>query len=255
MNLQKLVKLILFIFISNLQAEIIISHESEKLNPDLINYVINELEKQGTPYSSETEERVIDRLNELNMIANHAKKINITLNKEFLSQIELNYLELAYTEYLKSYLLNNPIDDKDLQAEYEQFVLKYDEKEYYGHHILVKTKNSADHTYNQILNGEEFEEIAKNISIDDASSSNGGSLGWFKKNDMVEAFSKQLDLLEINKISAPFQTQFGWHILKISETRLLKPPVFDEIKGEIKEQLQNTKLKNHIKELKADVKN
>ena len=153
-----------------------------------------------------------------------ARKKGITNESKFLSKVELTYMELAYTEYLKKYLLDHPISKDDIKKEYDAFKKKFDKKEFKGQHILVKTKNEAEMIHSRIKNGEQFDEIAKNLSLDKESAKNGGDLGWFKDEDMVDSFSAEAHKLKPTEVSDAFQTQFGWHILKINEIKKRPPP-------------------------------
>ncbi|HBC58301.1 MAG TPA: molecular chaperone SurA [Gammaproteobacteria bacterium] len=67
--------------------------------------------------------------------------------------------------------------------------------------------------------GEDFAELAKRYSADKGSATNGGDLGWVNEGDLVPTFEEQMNLLPINEISAPFRTQYGWHIVQILERR------------------------------------
>ncbi len=83
-------------------------------------------------------------------------------------------------------------------------------------HILVDDKELAEEIYNKIMNGSDFAELAKNYSTC-PSSENGGDLGWFGKNKMVPEFEKAaFELEDIGDISEPIQTDFGWHIIKLT---------------------------------------
>lgn len=95
-------------------------------------------------------------------------------------------------------------------------------------HILIKTNaatsdREAQHRLSQlrqkILKGEDFEKLAKAHSADLASSSNGGNLGWVRKDVLVKEFSDVMDALAINDVSEPFKTSFGWHIMQVLDRK------------------------------------
>ena len=159
-------------------------------------------------------------------------------------------MELVYTEYLKKYLLDHPISKDDIKKEYDAFKKKFDKKEFKGQHILVKTKNEAEMIHSRIKKGEQFDEIAKNLSLYKESAKNGGDLGWFKDEDMVDSFSAEAHKLKPTEVSDAFHTQFGWHILKINDIKKRPPPDLETVKKQIEETLKKRKLKAHIKELK-----
>jgi parvulin-like peptidyl-prolyl isomerase len=85
-------------------------------------------------------------------------------------------------------------------------------------HILVDTKDLADSIYAQLQAGANFEQTAKEQSNDTATAENGGDLGWFTRGQMVKPFEDVAFSLQPGQISQPFQTQYGWHIVKVYET-------------------------------------
>jgi hypothetical protein len=85
-------------------------------------------------------------------------------------------------------------------------------------HILVGTKDLADQIYQQVTQpGANFEQIAKDQSEDSTTVPNGGDLGWIAKGEMVPAFESVVFSTPPGQISQPFQTQYGWHIVKVYE--------------------------------------
>ncbi|MDP7660664.1 MAG: peptidylprolyl isomerase, partial [Gammaproteobacteria bacterium] len=71
-----------------------------------------------------------------------------------------------------------------------------------------------------ILDGDDFATIAKAVSDDPASAIEGGDLGWNGPGVFVDIFQAKMDKLEINEISEPFKTQFGWHFVQVLERRV-----------------------------------
>lgn len=83
-------------------------------------------------------------------------------------------------------------------------------------HILVKTEDEAQNLYNEIKNGKSFAEIAQENSLC-PSGQNGGDLGFFGKGVMVKPFEDAAFSLEVGELSKPVETQFGWHLIQITE--------------------------------------
>lgn len=245
--------ILLLIFICHsVFAETIITVNSQSLNPNLIDYISNELKSQGREIDEEMKKNIIDRLIELEILTNAATKEGITSETKFLSKVELTYMEMAYTEYLKKYIKEHPISNEDINLAYKNFKQQFNEKEYKGQHILVKTKNEAQSLISKIEKGNDLSELAKSFSIDKASAQIGGDLDWFRLEDMVESFANEIKNLQINELSGAFQTQFGWHIFKLTDKRTLTPPELNEIKKSLEDDLKKRKLKDHIKELKRN---
>jgi len=245
--------IILLIFTCHIVfAETTIIVNSQSLNPNLIDYISSELKSQGRVIDEEMKQNIIDRLIELEILTDVATKEGITSDTKFLSKIELTYMEMAYTEYLKKYLKEHPISNEDIEMAYANFKKQFNEQEYKGQHILVKTKNEAKNLIIKIKKGSDFSELAKSFSIDKASAEKGGDLDWFRLEDMVESFAKEVKGLQKNELSDVFQTQFGWHIFKLIEKKPLMPPELSEIKKRLEDDLKKRKLRDHIKELRQN---
>lgn len=91
-------------------------------------------------------------------------------------------------------------------------------KEVHASHILVKTEAEAKAALEEIENGKQFSQIAKERSMC-PSGKNGGDLGWFKRGQMVKPFENSAFSMKKGEMSAPVKTQFGWHLIKVLETR------------------------------------
>ena len=84
-------------------------------------------------------------------------------------------------------------------------------------HILVKTENEAQELYNEIKAGKTFEDLAAMHSLC-PSGANGGDLGFFTKGQMVKPFEDAAFALKKGELSSPIQTQFGWHLILVTDT-------------------------------------
>ena len=100
--------------------------------------------------------------------------------------------------------------------------------QYNTRHILIKTsevvspenaKQMIDSIYNRLKAGEDFATLASTYSNDPGSARDGGSLGWVSPDMMVPEFDKTMQSATVGEVSKPFETQFGWHILQVVDTR------------------------------------
>ena len=118
--------------------------------------------------------------------------------------------------------------------------------EWNASHILVETEEEALAARQRIEDGAAFAEVAVQLSQDPGSGANGGNLGWFGPGRMVPPFEAAVAELEVGELSQPVQTDFGWHILTLNETRLQTPPALEEISGEIAGALQQEALEERM---------
>lgn len=126
-----------------------------------------------------------------------------------------------------------PVDEADLQAAYDaRFADIVPEAEYNASHILVETEEEAIEIRTMIDDGADFAETAVEKSTGPSGPS-GGDFGWFGLGMMVPAFEEAVLTLDAGEVSAPVQTQFGWHIVKLNETRETPLPTLDDLRVEL----------------------
>ncbi|MTH76766.1 peptidylprolyl isomerase [Paracoccus aestuariivivens] len=126
--------------------------------------------------------------------------------------------------------------------------------EYNAAHILVKTKEEAEAIEKQLNEGGDFGAIAAEKSTDPGSGPNKGDLGWFQPEQMVQPFADAVKALKKDEISAPIETQFGWHVIKLIDQRDVTPPKLDEVKDQLVIQIRRDKVQAEIEKRLAEAK-
>jgi peptidyl-prolyl cis-trans isomerase C len=144
------------------------------------------------------------------------------------------------------------ISDEELQAEYDaQFASVEPAQEFNASHILVESEEEAQALIDQLAEGADFAELAMESSIG-PSGPNGGQLGWFTAGMMVPEFESAVFELEPGEVSAPVQTQFGWHVVLLNDTRAQEPPALDEVRADLIEGLRRARVDARIDELMGE---
>ena len=142
---------------------------------------------------------------------------------------------------LADYVKKNPVKDAEIKAEYDRYKSQVGDKEYHARHILVATEDEAKAIIVKLKAGGKFEELAK-VSKD-GSAANGGDLDWASAASYVPEFSQAMVKLNKGQVTdTPVKTQFGFHVIKLEDTRAAKIPAFDEVKAQVAESLQQKKL-------------
>lgn len=126
-------------------------------------------------------------------------------------------------------------------------------KEYNASHILVETEDEAKALIEELKNGADFAELAKAKSTG-PSGPNGGELGWFGAGQMVKPFEDAVMAMEVGAVSEPVQTQFGWHVIKLNESRDKAAPTLDEVRADIEAEVERDAITVRIEELTANAK-
>lgn len=142
--------------------------------------------------------------------------------------------------------------EEAIQAAYDARVANVTpEMEFDASHILVETLEKANEIAEMARNGGDFAALAAEHSTG-PSGPNGGALGWFGKGRMVPEFELAATSLSVGEISDPVQTQFGWHVIKLNDTRETPPPSLDELRPDIISELELAALQNALEAMDAD---
>jgi peptidyl-prolyl cis-trans isomerase C len=211
----------------------------------------------GKPLSELTPEQKQDALDELirmKIAADAALKNGLDKNTETATRLELTRLnELANAAFQK-HLGDQKPSEQELRAEYEKQIAEQPKLEYHARHILVATEQFAQSLIDKLNKGGNFAELARKESMD-GSKSEGGDLGWFTPSRMVTPFAEAVVGLQKGEITQkPVQTQYGWHVIKLEDTREVTPPDFEQVKDRLGVIVQQNKLRAYVDELKKTAK-
>jgi|HigsolmetaAR204D_1030405.scaffolds.fasta_scaffold04716_3 peptidyl-prolyl cis-trans isomerase C len=153
--------------------------------------------------------------------------------------------------------LNQQIDEKmteeAIQAAYQDFLAANPPaEEVRARHILVETEEEARDIIRQLEEGGDFAAIAAEKSKDPGAS-NGGDLGYFTKDRMVEPFAEAAFALEPGTTSEePVQTQFGWHVIRVEDRRMQEQPTLEQIRGSLEQDVERQIVQDIVAELRSD---
>lgn len=147
---------------------------------------------------------------------------------------------------------SGPFEDAEIEAAYDAAFADFESQtEWNAAHILVPEEATAQEIAGQIADGADFAELAQEHSID-GSAASGGSLGWFGPGQMVPVFEEAVAGLEPGDVSEPVESQFGWHVIRLEDTRESTPPPLEEVRGEIENRLRQQAVEARIAELRED---
>lgn len=134
------------------------------------------------------------------------------------------------------------ISDEEIAEYFEENKASFGQEEQVkASHILVETEEEALDIKAKLDAGEDFAELAKEYSIDETNSEQGGALGYFAESRMVQEFSNAAFSLGVDEISDPVKTNFGYHIIRVEDRIEEKLPVLEDNIEEIKNQIFQTK--------------
>ena len=211
--------------------------------------------KSGRPVTPEMQVQLRDEVITREIFIQEAQKLGLDVSEDFRIQMDLARQSLLIRELFSDYQKKNPVSDADVRAEYDKFAAANGGKEYRARHILVEKEADAKAIIASLKKGGKFEEIAKKSSKDPGSGANGGDLDWAPAGSYVKEFSDAMVALEKGKTTeVPVKSQFGYHVIRLEDTREAQLPKFDDVKPQIAQQLTQQKLGKFQEELRAKAK-
>lgn len=214
-----------------------------------------QLAKAGKPVTPEMQEQLKQEIVAREVFMQEAQKKGLDATEDYKAQLELARQTILIRELFADWQKNNPVSDAEIKAEYDKAAAAMSGKEYHAHHILVEKEDEAKAIIAQLKKGAKFEDLAKKQSKDPGSGANGGDLDWANANSYVPEFSKAMVSLKKGETTpAPVKSQFGWHVIRLDDTRESQFPKLDDVKPQIAQQLQQQKLAKFQEDLRAKAK-
>ncbi len=215
---------------------------------------IQELVKQGQQDTPQLQAMVRQELVDREILVQEAERRGLSGKPDVKFQLDNSRQQVLINALVQDELKKSAISDADVKAEYDRLTSGDAGKEYRARHILVEKEDEAKAIIEQLKKGAKFEQLAKQ-SKDPGSAANGGDLDWASANSFVEPFSKAMVALQKGKFTeTPVQTQFGWHVIRLDDTRQSKAPAFEEVKEQLAESMRRRKLQDFQQALKAKAK-
>lgn len=220
-----------------------------------VDTLIQQAQRAGQQVGPEVQQQARDQVVLREIFVQEAEKQGIAASADYKAQMELARQSILIRELFDGYKKKNPVTDEQAKVEYDKFKAQAAGTEYRARHILVEKEEDAKALIAQIKGGAKFEDLAKKNSKDTGSAENGGDLDFAKPENYVAEFSGAMVKLKKGEMTdAPVKSQFGWHIIKLEDTREAQFPAFDEVKGQIKQRLESVKLQQYQEDLRAKAK-
>ena len=218
-------------------------------------FMMEQQRNRGAPDNQQTRSMMREELINREVVTQEAQRSGIAKSSEVQAQMDIARQEILVGAYLRDWVKKHPISDAELQQEYERARAQTGDKEYRARHILVDNEDQAKALIADLNKGAKFDELAKKNSKDAGSKERGGDLDW----NVPAAFDKQFSdaMVKLDKgkyTAAPVQTRFGYHVIQLDDVRPVKFPSFEEVKPRIAQQLQQHKVDELVRGLRAKAK-
>jgi peptidyl-prolyl cis-trans isomerase C len=218
-------------------------------------YVKGLLQGKQQELTPEQKNQVLDEMISMQLLSAQAEKDGVGKDPDTAAQLQVLRMRVLADAASQKFLKGQEPTDAQLHAEYETAIASMDKTEYHARHILVSSKDQADQIIKKLKGGAKFEDLAKAQSLDTGSKANGGDLGWFTTSHMVKPFADAVKDLKKGEITPqPVQTQYGWHVIQLEDTREAAPPPFDQVKAQLVNAVIRKKLQAYVEDLKKNAK-
>ena len=220
-----------------------------------VDALAQQMARSGRPIPPEMQAQLKDEVILREVFMQEAQSKGLDATDDYKNQIELARQGILIRELFAEFQKANPVTDAEIKAEYDKFAAANAGKEYRARHILVEKEDQAKSLIAQLKKGGKFEDLAKKNSKDPGSGANGGDLDWAPAGNYVKEFSEAMVALTKGKVTeTPVKSQFGFHIIRLDDVRDAQLPKFDDVKPQIAQQLQQTKMAKYQEELRAKAK-
>ena len=217
-----------------------------------VDALMTQVTRSGQPMTPELEKQVRDEVVLREMFMQEAEKRGLNGTAEYKTQLEFARQTILIRELFSDYAKKNPITDADIAAEYDKFKAQSGGTEYRARHILVEKEDEAKALIAKIKAGAKFEDVAKESSKDPGSAEKGGDLDFANPKGYVPEFGEALTKLKKGEMTQePVKSQFGYHIIKLEDTREAPLPPLESVKPQIEQRLQQQKVAKFRDEVRA----
>lgn len=214
-----------------------------------------EVVKSGKTITPEIKAQIKEEVIAREVFMQEAEKRGLSSSDEFKTQMELARQTILIRQLFTDFQKNNVVSDADIKAEYDKFASANSGKEYKARHILVEKEAEAKAIIASLKKGGKFDEIAKKQSKDSGSGAKGGDLDWANPSNYVPEFAEAMLKLEKGQTTeTPVKSQFGYHVIRVDDTRAAQLPKLEEVKAQIAQKLTQDKLANFQEDLRKKAK-
>lgn len=230
----------------------------KRLSADLLNQTIAANVAQGQTDSPELRQIILEEMINREVLAQDAQRKKLDQSKEATLRLEQLRQSLLVDLALADYFEKNPITEAALKAEYKRQTEAMGSMgpllQYQLRLAVFETEAKARDAIKRIRDGKSFEEIARKESSD-ASRSNGGLLDWLLPNQLLPAVSNVIvNLSKGGVTAAPIQTNNGWNVVRVEDTRPFKLPKYEESVEQLRASLIQQRRVAYINDLRKAAK-
>jgi peptidyl-prolyl cis-trans isomerase C len=204
------------------------------------------VQRTGQPLASLGDDLRQQTLDDLQQLQATAAEVDVATNPKLQAELEILRLERLARAAAEQAGVFAPPTETEISEAYAAYVRQLPNIEYHVSQILVATKGLADVLVTRLEGGRDFAEIASDTSAD-ASSDRGGDLGWIASGKLPGEFMAAVEALEPGEFTRrPVHTAYGWHLIKLHESRPVTPPSLEQVRAQLAAQVQQQRYERFL---------
>lgn len=220
-----------------------------------LDLVVRQQTARGATDGEKIRAQVREALINNELLIQEANRSGIAKKAEVQQQIDLTRQEVIANAMVGEYLRTHPVNEAEIQKEYDRAKVQTGDKEYKARHVLVATEEDAKSVLAELKKGGKFDDIAQKRSLDEGTRPRGGDLDWNVPSNFDKAFADAMVKLEKGKMTeAPVRSRFGFHIIQLDDVRAVNFPPLAQVKPQIQQRLIGQRVDTLIRELRAKAK-
>jgi peptidyl-prolyl cis-trans isomerase C len=220
-----------------------------------VEFFVRNVVSQGRPDTPELRTMVREELINRELLAQEAARRGLDKTPDVAVQLDIAKQEVLMGSLLRDVVRTSSVSEDAVKQEYERLKGQLGSREYKARHILVQKEDEAKDIIAQIKKGASFEKLASEKSMDPGSKTRGGELDWAPPGNYVKPFGDALAKLKKGQMTdTPVQTNFGYHIIRLDDERATKVPPYDQVKGNLQQQLSQQAQKQAYEKTISDLR-
>lgn len=213
-------------------------------------FFLERLQQTQGQNSPELQEQAFNDFMSLVVASQEAARRSLEKDPDVGVAIELQRMKILSNAALAAMAEEIEPTEDELKKAYDEIKENASQVEYKARHILVKDEDEAKKMIEELEGGADFGDLAREHSLG-PTGKNGGELEWFDANQMVAPFSEAVAAMEVGTYTkTPVQTQFGWHVIELQDSRKAEPPSFEDAKPQLAALLKRQQLSAKLAEMR-----
>ncbi len=235
-------------------AQPVATVNGETISEEQLNEFLAEREVQSEQLTPEQRTQVIEQLVARELLLQDAGKHKLEESPRVQQNLAELKEELLIGAAVERALEENPVTEEQMRAEYKKQAPELRQQEFKARHILLNEQAEAEKLIEELNRGADFQQLAREHSTG-PSAPEGGDLGWFTADRMVPPFADAVRSMQPGTYTkSPVQTQFGWHVILLEETRTTEPPPYEALKPQLEQLIQRQNVAEYIHNLRQQAK-